>query len=211
MDPDIEAKLLALEAEEDALLAEAGNAMDDDELPHLDEEQEEAYNDYKNKVSEIRVKARLNRNNRTILKTQDGVKLKDKLIEMGKDGTKIVDKLKAERNTKSKRVGLKAMLEKEKMRELMDKEDGMDIETGDGNTTRSKTRSRSRTVGMSIARDVSRQRTPTVYDEMSQAKLKVTQKKRNLYGKQGEGDNRITCDKPKHLYAGKMDFKRDRR
>jgi len=52
--------------------------MEDDEMPALTEEQADAYGDYKNKVSEIRVKSRLNRNKRTILKTQDGKGLKEK-------------------------------------------------------------------------------------------------------------------------------------
>merc|ERR1719456_200109 len=100
------------------------------------------------------------------------------------------------------------MLEREKMLELMDKQGDMDIEYENGDrTTRSRTRSRSRTVGYSVARDVSRQRTPQKYDEVSKQRLKVVQKKRNIKGKAGEGDNRITMDKPKHLYAGKTDFK----
>lgn len=192
------------------MLAEEGNKMEDSFLPHLDDEQTEAYGDYMNKVGEIRVKSRLNRNNRTILKTQDGKGLKDKLNEMGKNGERIVGNLRTETNKKSKRVGLKEILEKEKIRELMEKEGGMDVEDPSG-TTRSRTRSRARNVSMSLARDESRKRTPSVYDALSEKKLRVTQKKRNLIGKQGEGDNRITCDKPKHLFAGKIDFKRDRR
>jgi len=91
VDPDIEAKLLALEAEEEALLAEEGLKMDDDEMPELSREQVIAYGDYKNKVSEIRVKARLNRN-ATVFKSQDGVSLKEKLEEMGKNPNIVLKK-----------------------------------------------------------------------------------------------------------------------
>lgn len=92
VDPDIEAKLKALEDEEEALLAEEGLKMEDDEMPELTEEQATAYKDYKNKVDEIRVKSRLNAKNRTVLKTQDGKGLKSKLEEMGKNPAMVLKK-----------------------------------------------------------------------------------------------------------------------
>jgi len=92
VDPDIEAKLKALEEEEEALLAEEGLKMEDDEMPELTEEQATAYKDYKGKVDEIRVKSRLAKNHRTVLKTQDGKGLKAKLEEMGKNPATVLKK-----------------------------------------------------------------------------------------------------------------------
>lgn len=40
---------------------------------------------------------------------------------------------------------------------------------------------------------------------------RVYQKKVSYQGMIGEADRRIPNLKPKHLFAGKMDFKRDRR
>jgi len=91
VDPDIEAKLQALEEEEEALLAAEGLKMDDDEMPELTQEQLTAYGDYKNKVSEIRVKARLKRSS-AVLKSQDGKGLKEKLEEMGKNPNVVLKK-----------------------------------------------------------------------------------------------------------------------
>jgi len=111
IDPEIEAKLKALEDEEDALLAEEGLKMDEDVQIELTEEQATAYKDYKNKVSEIRVKSRLNVNHRTVLKTQDGKGLKAKLEEMGKNPAIVLKTLRDERK---KKTSLKQMLAYEK-------------------------------------------------------------------------------------------------
>jgi len=91
IDPEIEAKLKALEDEEEALLAEEGLKMEDDEMPELTDEQATAYKDYKQKVDEIRVKSRLAKN-RAVLKTQDGKGLKAKLEDMGKNPATVLKK-----------------------------------------------------------------------------------------------------------------------
>merc|ERR1711879_657476 len=104
---------------------------------------------------------------------------------------------------------LKQMLEYEKK----ESENAMDMEDTVGSTIdRSRTRSRSRALSKSQVRDISRHRTPTKYDDASQKIKRVNEhKKINKRGMIGEADRRITVDKPKHLYAGKMDYKRDRR
>jgi len=92
-------------------------------------------------------------------------------------------------------------------------ENAMDMEDTTGTTAnRSRTRSRSRALSKSQVRDISKHRTPSAYDDASEKIRRVVMhKKINKKGMIGEGDRRITDDKPKHLYAGKMDHKRDRR
>lgn len=205
IDPEIEAKLKALEDEEEALLAEEGLKMEDDEMPELTEEQADAYKDYKQKVDEIRVKSRLKRPNNTILKTQDGKGLKAKLEDMGKNPATV---LKKQRDERKKKTTLKQMLdyEKEESKNAMDMEDTIDT------TNRSRTRSRSRALSKSQVRDISRHRTPQKFDDASQKIKRVVEKKKiNRQGMIGEADRRVIDTMPKHQYAGKMDYKRDRR
>jgi len=130
---------------------------------------------------------------------------------MGKDPTKVIEKLRGERKT---RGSLKAMLEKEKraMQEL--EENDMDIEDNNGNSTRDRTRSRTKSRGAitrSLARDASKHRSPSKYDEASERIKRVSEKRRKFKGMIGDADRRIIAEKPKHLFAGKQDFKRDRR
>jgi len=97
--------------------------------------------------------------------------------------------------------------------EKQENDNAMDMEDTAGTSNdRSRTRSRSRRLSASQTRDISRMRTPEKYDDVSEKIRRVAMHKPiNKRGMIGEGDRRITCDKPKHLYAGKMDYKRDRR
>lgn len=206
IDPEIEEKLRLLEEEEDALLAEEGLKMESDtEGTELNPEQAEAYKDFKAKVGEIRVESRQNRNLRVRPKP-DAPTLKARLEKKGLEAKKIVDQVQKAQKLRGRKT-LRAMLDGELGGENKG-EDAMDTE---GSNTRDRTRSRSRMVSKSMGRDVSKQRSPTPYDETANKIHVVNQRRVKHKGMIGEGDHRIPNLKPKHLFAGKQDFKRDRR
>merc|ERR1712194_541244 len=106
IDPEIEEKLKKLEEEEEALLAEEGLKMEDNEVAELNEEQKEALNDITMKVGEIRVEARLNRNKRVNTQKGDINGLKAKLLARGKTADKLLDKVKKASQKKKNKINI---------------------------------------------------------------------------------------------------------
>lgn len=200
VDPEIEEKLRQLEEEEDALLAEEGIRMEEDDGTTVPENLQVAMNDVKMKIGEYRVQSRLNRNLRSKARSVSVQGLKEKLESRGKDATKIVEKVK--NATLKKRLTLKEIIRREEAEE----EDEM-LEEKD----RKASRSRSRMVSKSQVRDSSRQRTPSVYDEIGEKLKRVVDKRVRRKGLAGEADRAIPSLKPKHLNSGKATHKRDYR
>jgi len=209
IDPEIEEKLRLLEEEEEAIMAEEGIKMEDDELPHLNEEQSEAYHDIKMKLGEKRVVARQERNNMVTTKKIGQLSgLKAKLEARGRNADIIVEKLK-DRVKKRQKVTLREMMEKQ-MEDDSDNEMDMEDFKGNSKSTKSKSRSRSR-LNQSQIRDESRHRTPQIYDEDANLVKLAQDKKFRHRVNVDHTDRKITNDKPKHLFSGKAGFKRDYR
>lgn len=200
VDPEIEEKLRQLEEEEDALLAEEGIRMEEDDGTTIPENLQVAMNDVKMKIGEYRVQSRLNRNLRSKARSVSVQGLKEKLESRGKDASKIVAKVK--NATLKKRLTLKEIIRREEAEEA----DEM-LEEKD----RKASRSRSRMVSKSQVRDSSRQRTPSVYDEIGEKLKRVVDKRVRRKGLAGEADRAIPSLKPKHLNSGKATHKRDYR
>lgn len=192
IDPDIEEKLAALEAEEEKLEAE-GYYDSDEEL----EDDEEA---------EIRLKADLIREKRMLIRNEAKMKkslknraiiprnatrknlseMEDHLDSLGLDTTGIVARA---RSQSRGRVPL---------RKRGDTADAMDL---DDPQYEAKMRAKSR------ARSQSNRREDGVTNEISRTKAerahKLSQRKMNRMARQGEADRHIGAAMPKHLFSGK--------
>lgn len=192
IDPDIEEKLAALEAEEEKLDAE-GYYDSDEEL----EDDEEA---------EIRLKADLIREKRMLIRNEAKMKkslknraiiprnatrknlseMQDHLDSLGLDTSGIVARA---RSQSRGRVPL---------RNRADTADVMDL---DDPQYEAKIRAKSR------ARSQSNRRDDGVTNEISRTKAervhKLSQRKMNRMARQGEADRHIGAAMPKHLFSGK--------
>lgn len=216
IDPDIEARLAELEAEEEEMQAKAAAAA------AMEEEEDEMDEEKKALVEKIRHKRKLliakrllgkSMNHPTLPRT---AKLKQKTIEsaeselqeLGLDTTEF--KAKAE---------VRAARGRKRTRSTngdRDDEDD-DEEMGEDGTLTKKARGRSTSRGDGLARDKSRPRDSSSYRDPNQKaaarKLSKTvqrQLQRNCKG--GEADRRVLDEKPKHLFSGKRGIgKTDRR
>lgn len=199
IDPEIEAKLAALEEEEAGL--EANGYYDNDD-PLEDAEE----SDIRYKAELIREKRILIRNeakmrkslkNRAVIprskKTVDLNKMEEGLSKLGYDTTTISERARSKsRPSRGRTLGADA------------DGDAMDIDGG-----ASTSRPRSISQAMSRTRSVSRmnRREDGVTDEASRTKAermsKLGQKKMNRMARQGEADRHTTASKSKWLLAGK--------
>ncbi|KAJ9131559.1 Nucleolar GTP-binding protein 1 [Pleurostoma richardsiae] len=199
IDPDIDAKLSALEEEEERL--EAEGYYDSDE--ELDDEEEA---DILLKASQIREKQALIRNeakmrkslkNRAIIPRKAQKKslseLEDHLDTMGFDATEIA----ARGRTQSRARG--RSLTRSRLGTEDGGDDGMDIDSTPRERLRSKSRARSQ--------PATDRRVDGVQDEAARTKAerqaKLGQRKMNRMARQGEADRHTTSSMPKHLFAGK--------
>ena len=192
VDPDIEAKLVALEEEEAKLEAE-GHYDSDESLEDADEA------DIRGKAELIREKRQLIRNeakmkkslkNRAVIPRPAMKKklstMEDHLDQLGFDTTKISARARSQsrgRNVLRSRAGT---------------EDAMDVDTPDDGSNAMRAKSR--------ARSQSNRREDGVTNLTARSKAdrlaKLGQKKMNRMARQGEADRHIPAAKPKHLNTG---------
>jgi nucleolar GTP-binding protein len=192
IDPDIEAKLAALEEEEEKLEADGFYDSDDDL-----EDAEDA--DMRMKADLIREKRQLIRNeakmkkslkNRAIIpRTSMRKKLtdmEDHLDSLGFDTTDIATRARSQSRGRSV------------LRSRTGTEDIMDVDSPD---YEAKMRAKSR------ARSQSNRRDDGVTNEVSRTKaeraMKLGQRKMNRMARQGEADRHVAAAMPKHLFSGK--------
>ncbi|KAI2624374.1 nucleolar GTP-binding protein [Hypoxylon sp. NC1633] len=196
VDPDIEAKLQALEEEEERLEAE-GYYDSDEEI----DDAEEA--DVKVKAEIIREKQALIRNesrmrrvkNRAVLPRKALKKplsqLENTLDEMGVDTHDLQLRARSQTVTRGRSI----------TRSRLGTEDSnaMDIDQTPRERLRSKSRARSQ--------PATNRREDGVQDEVTKTKAerqaKLSQRKMNRMARQGEADRHIGATLPKHLFAGK--------
>ncbi|KAH6659746.1 P-loop containing nucleoside triphosphate hydrolase protein [Truncatella angustata] len=198
IDPDIEAKLQALEEEEEKLEAE-GYYDSDEEI----DDAEEA--DVRSKAELIREKQALIRNEnkmRKSLKNQALIprkKLKKNLSELeeGLDilGVDTTDLALRARSTTHEERG--RSMSRSRMASVAT--DAMDVDETPRDRLRSKSRARSQPATNRLEDGVT--------DELAKTKVeraaKVAQRKMNRMARQGEADRHIGTAMPKHLFAGK--------
>ncbi|KAI1081735.1 nucleolar GTP-binding protein [Whalleya microplaca] len=196
IDPDIEAKLQALEEEEERLEAE-GYYDEDEEI----DDAEEA--DVRMKAEVIREKQMLIRNDARMRRVKNRAalprkvlkkplsQLEDALDEMGVDTHDLGLRARAETSTRGRSL----------TRSRLGTEDSnaMDIDQTPRERLRSKSRARSQ--------PATNRRDDGVVDELTKTKAerqaKLGQRKMNRMARQGEADRHIGATLPKHLFAGK--------
>ncbi|KAL1594367.1 Nucleolar GTP-binding protein 1 [Paraconiothyrium brasiliense] len=194
IDPDIEAKLAALEEEEEKLEAEGFYESDDDV-----EDAEEA--DIRYKAELIREKRQLIRNeakmrkslkNRAVIprsaKAVKMSKMESHLESLGYDTSKVAERARSQSRGRSLARGRSEGVDG----------DAMEIDTPKAALERAKSRARSQSTN---------RRTDGVTDEASRTKAerlaKLSQKKMNRMARQGEADRHQTGSLVKHLVTGK--------
>ncbi|KAK2021909.1 nucleolar GTP-binding protein 1 [Colletotrichum zoysiae] len=208
IDPDIDAKLQALEEEEERLEKEGFYESDEE----LDDEEEA---DVLSKAELIREKQALIRNEAKMkkrLKNQAIIPRKlqkvplsqmdDALDQLGVDTTDIVDRARAQSRPRGRSLG--------RSRAGTEDVDMMDMDA----TPKERLRSHSRARSQSRAPIVNR-REDGVQDVEDRTKAdrlaKLSQKKRNRMARQGEGDRHTTVSLQRHLVAGKRGLGKNQR
>lgn len=195
VDPDIEAKLQALEEEEEKLEGE-GYYDSDDDL----EDAEDA---------DIRMKAELIREKRQLIRNeaQQKKRLKNKAIiprsAMKKNLSEMEDHLDS-LGFDTTSIGARARSQsrgRSVVRSRTGTEDAMDVDAPD---YEAKMRAKSR------ARSQSNRRDDGVTNEVARTKAeraqKLSQRKMNRMARQGEADRHVPAAMPKHLFSGKNSF-----
>lgn len=212
IDPDIMAKLDALEKEED--LREKSGFYESEDSESETEEMKEI----REMASKIRVKKKimkmdqkidgnkkstLPRTSTAAKRSRSVARLKGEFTELGVDMTNTD----GANFTKTRgRSTSKAAAKRSRMNMDVD-EDG-----GDAGSVASKTRNRSRSNSRVTPRDKSGVRDPEQQKKIKKMEKKVQKKSFGNLGKAGESDRHIGTKMPKHLFAGKRKMgKTDRR
>ncbi|EHA55524.1 nucleolar GTP-binding protein 1 [Pyricularia oryzae 70-15] len=200
VDPEIEAKLAALEAEEEKLEAE-GYYNSDEEI--VDDEEEEVMAKaelIREKQSMIRNEAKMKKSlkNRAIIPRKATkkslVQMEDALDQLGVDTTDITARARAQSRPRGRSL----------TRSRMGTEDidSMDID-GRAKTPRERLRSKSR----ARSQPATDRRNDGVADESvrtaAERQAKLSQRKMNRMARQGEADRHATASIAKHLFSGK--------
>ncbi|KAK8079918.1 nucleolar gtp-binding protein 1 protein [Apiospora hydei] len=196
VDPDIEAKLQALEEEEERLEAEGFYESEEE----IDDEEEAQIRTKAELIREkqalIRNEARMRKSlkNRAViprkLVKQPLSELEEGLDVLGVDTTDLGLRARAQANTRGRSV----------TRSRMGTEDGdaMDVDSTPRDRLRSKSRARS---------PATNRREDGVVDatarDKAERQMKLGQRKMNRMAKQGEADRHVGTTMPKHLFAGK--------
>ncbi|KAJ3088155.1 Nucleolar GTP-binding protein 1 [Quaeritorhiza haematococci] len=212
IDPDIEAKLDALEREEEQLIAQGFYQSDDEEILDSDEEQ------IRDTARQIRDKKLLMMKAHRLNKTRNGstIPLKHRARSRTREDLgEHLEKLGIDAESRSRsmsRVGRKRVRSESRSGFTeMDVDDDSPQKRTKLSASKARSQSRSRSVVPARDRSVMGLRD---LDEKAKA-VKVAKKQQrisNLYAKRGEADREITVKKPKHLFAGKRGMgKTDRR
>ena len=210
VDPEIEAKLAALEAEEDQLMAEAEAAgMGQDSESDLDSEEEAAVSAIREKKTNMRMESRINRKSSILPRTARG-REKD-MHTPGEHNTSVIAK-----KLGSVGVDASAILERGRERTVKrgrnDEEDGMEEDNegkSKGEIKRAK-KEREASVARenSVARSHSKVRAPSARGMRDEAMESVARKKditakSYFNGTKGEGDHTQTVHLVKWMNTGK--------
>ncbi|KAK8042634.1 nucleolar gtp-binding protein 1 protein [Apiospora phragmitis] len=198
VDPDIEAKLQALEEEEERL--EAEGFYDSEE--EIDDEEEAQIRTKAELIREkqalIRNEARMRKSlkNRAViprkLVKQPLSELEEGLDVLGVDTTDLGLRARAQANTRGRSVT------RSRMGTEVSDGDAMDVDSTPRDRLRSKSRARS---------PATNRREDGVVDatarDKAERQMKLGQRKMNRMAKQGEADRHVGTTMPKHLFAGK--------
>ncbi|KAK4126328.1 P-loop containing nucleoside triphosphate hydrolase protein [Parathielavia appendiculata] len=202
VDPDIDAKLAALEEEEDRLEQEGFYESDEDIEDEEEEEilQQAEYIREKHKLIRNEAKMRKSLKNRAIMPRKVQKKsfseLEDHLDQLGVD---------------TESIGLRARSQVQpsrgrsvtRSRAGTADPDAMDVDSAP--SAKERLRSRSRVRDRSVM--ASNRREDGVVDETARTKAerqaKLSQRKMNRMARQGEADRHIGATMPKHLFSGK--------
>ncbi|KAI1470436.1 nucleolar GTP-binding protein [Daldinia caldariorum] len=200
IDPDIDAKLQALEEEEEKLEAE-GYYDSDEEIDDAEEADIRVKAEIiREKQALIRNEARMRRVKNRAALPRSAIKkplsqLEDTLDEMGVDTQDLQLRARSQTVTRGRSL----------TRSRLGTEDSnaMDIDE----TPRERLRSKSRAASRARSQPATNRREDGVQDEETRTKAerqaKLSQRKMNRMARQGEADRHIGASLPKHLFAGK--------
>jgi len=209
VDPDIMAKLEALEKEEE--LREQSGVYESEESESETEEMKEI----REMASKIRVKKKIMKIDQKIdgtkkptlprtsvaaKRTRSVSRLKSEFTELGVDMTETegANFTKSDRGRSKSRVAAKRSK--------------MDVDEGEEENGASRSKSRGRSNSRVTPRDKSGVRDPEQQKKIKKMEKKVQKKSFGNMGKSGESDRHISVKKPRHLFAGKRGMgKTDRR
>jgi nucleolar GTP-binding protein len=217
IDPDIEAKLLALEKEEDQLIAELdAAAMEEEPESDLDSEEEAAVMAIRERKKIVRKDARMNNTgNKSILPRAARNRMKDKHTPGPLDADEIKKKMDSYGVDTSKMLERGRSLERGRKRERSlsrKREESPDMEMEDAGLSKKakKARAEDRKEAASLARSHSRPREPSQIGLKDGTALKLTkqmgregQANWSRYHASGEGDQRKSVHLIKWMNTGK--------
>lgn len=188
VDPEIEARLAELEAEEEERIKLAEGEMDDDEeidpeeLAEIEEMKEEK------KLAAMDARSRKSRNGTTPLRgdrRRNVGALESHLEGLGIDSTKAVQ------NARSRSV------ERGRKRSRSESANGGDVEMAEGGAKAGRSRSRSQTPGRDTLGVPEKSREKALW------MARRAQFARNKDARRGEADRHVSVAKPRHLFSGK--------
>jgi nucleolar GTP-binding protein len=203
VDPDIDAKLQALEEEEERLEKEGFYESDEDIGDESEEEilQKAEYIREKHKLIRNEAKMRKSLKNRAIIPRKAIKKplsqLEDHLDQLGVDTEEIGLRGRAQAMSRGRSVT--------RSRAGTADPDAMDVDSTSGATAKERLRSLSRPRSRSVA--AVNRRDDGVQDETARSKAerqaKLSQRKMNRMARQGEADRHIGASMPKHLVSSR--------
>jgi len=221
IDPDIEAKLLDLEKEEEQLTQEAEAAAMGDEESDLDEEEEAAVEAIRERKNKFRMMSRVNRNeNNPMMPRAIRGRAKDKhdrgalneaeiKKKMGEYGVNVDTMLERGRK-RSRSIDVRRARKKPEESDVEMGEDDTDMDgMSKGQLKKHKReRSQSKKREMSLARSHSRPREPSAYGLKDEEDARIAKKmdkagKKIWEGLSGEGDQRKSVHLVKWMNTGK--------
>lgn len=174
VDPEIEAKLQALEEDHERLL----NMQDEEMIDEEEEEDNEALKQVKDKRAVNMLNSRLTKNNRVSKNRTTLSSLQEKLAQKGKNSKKVNQRM----------MSIKERSQKRKLNNMMG---GMEIEDKKPDSLHKRQRETERAKWMKN-------------DQFVEKKRRKIQKKSLRDGQMGDADRHIYTKKPKHLYSGKL-------
>ncbi|EGS21125.1 nucleolar GTP-binding protein 1-like protein [Thermochaetoides thermophila DSM 1495] len=212
IDPDIDAKLQALEEEEERLEKE-GFYDEDDDLPDEEEEeilQKAEYIREQHALIRNEAKMRKSLKNRAIIPRKAVKKplsqLEDHLDQLGVDTEAIGLRARAQTAQSSRGRSLV------RSRGTTADPDAMDIDDGAASAKERLARSRSRARSVAATNRLQDGVQGTTLRSKAERQAKLAQRKMNRMARQGEADRHIHASMPKHLFSGKRTIgKTDRR
>ncbi|MES1915234.1 MAG: hypothetical protein MHM6MM_007211 [Cercozoa sp. M6MM] len=213
IDPEIDAKLAALEAEEEERLRRREADMDGDAESDLEDDEAWLARSIQSKKKLLKNEARQKQAGnkpgfaRTVRPVHSLDEMTRRMQQRGIDTSKVEERVKETGSILGKRRGRRRLMDEDEDEEMRQEEQLDERQQRLRSLSRARARSRSRT------------RAPHEEGLRDEEHQEHAVKRRRLLlhraqvvdGKKGEGDRHVFDNMPKHLFSGKRSFKGDRR